>query len=449
MRDLIVLSLAALLAACGDSAPPPALRAATQGSLGAGAPLWDDPQNTPHPAFGFATLSSPPAATNLPEGWAPIPPRPLPASITALTHVAGAPSRVDTGAGIALFGSLAIVPGFGDPSHIVSVADPANPRRLGRIDEEGHRGAATIAYPDGRLLALFSTDEDIRVWEITDPRDPRPLRALRPAQGSHKVGVVPGTPIVYNAASAGGDNVESRARGVTEIFDLSDPDRPVHVQDFPNGYSCHHIHFWNRPERNRYRALCAGLEYTQIWDTADPRNPKIIVSIPVHHGVPGTPSAAVTPVVFSHTSILNRDGTVLVVGDENGGGGLPPGCVASAETPAATASVPVGAIWFYDVTDERNPLLLGWYSASRDPTVMSAFGTCTAHHGRLVPDPQRDLLAMAFYSAGVMVVDFTDPTHVRALAQFADSSNTWEVWYNQGYLFTGDLARGFDVLTFD
>ena len=30
--------------------------------------------------------------------------------------------------------------------------------------------------------------------------------------------------------------------------------------------------------------------------------------------------------------------------------------------------------------------------------------------------------------------------------QFQDHSNTWETWYDNGYLFTGDLSRGMDVL---
>jgi hypothetical protein len=59
---------------------------------------------------------------------------------------------------------------------------------------------------------------------------------------------------------------------------------------------------------------------------------------------------------------------------------------------------------------------------------------------------------MSFYGSGVLVIDFTAvrgegnqfPTVV---AQYADQSDTWETWYYQGYLFTGDLARGMDVLT--
>lgn len=460
-----------MLAGCGqrwgneDPASPEA-RADNTEKLFAGAALWDDPQNTPHPMFNWPTLSHPPQSKAAPQWWIPPPARALPQPISGLVHVAQVP-ELSSGAGIALFGRLAVVPGFGASSAIVDIGDPQHPEVLSYFNggqqtksagaKHGaagtHRGAATIAYPTGRLVTVISTDTHIDVWDITDPYTPHHLPSLRPTQGSHKVGVVPGTPIVYNAASAGGGTPQGNlgmGTGVTEIFDLTDPDHPVHVQDFPNGYSCHHVYFWNRPEQNKYRAICAGVEFTQIWDTADPRNPRVIVSLPFHSGVPGAPSAAVIPEAFSHYAGLNNDGTVLLVGDENGGGGLPPGCVASVSTPVGDPSTPIGAVWFYDVSTETSPLLLGWYSALNDPRVKDPLGSCTAHHGRLVPDPDgRDLLAMSFYGDGVILVDFSNPRLPHAVAQFADGSNTWETWYHNGYLFTGDLNRGMDVLTFN
>lgn len=411
--------------------------------------LWDDPQNMPHPAFGWPTLSAPADAIDAPAWWKPIPAAPLPETITGMTLVAEASSEAPSGAGIALFGSLAIVPGYGDQSYILDISDPTAPKQLSAFEPVAgaHRGAATIAYPDGRLVAVFSTGAGFEAFDITDPTKPEPLSQVEPTNGGHKIGVVPGTPIVYNANSRGGGSTAftaDRGEGVTEIYDLTDPAKPVLVQDFPNGFGCHHIFFWNAPDGSKQRALCAGIEFAQIWDVADPRNPVVITNVPIPAGNPMLPSLTPVPVVapFAHFSILNTAGNVLIVGDELGGGSLPPGCSA----PGA----PTGALWFYDVSDETNPTLLSWYSPGWHMEPDNVQASCTAHHGRLVPDPSgRDLLAMSFYGAGVVLVDFTDPTMPTMVDQIKGGSNTWETWYYNGYLFTGDLQRGMDVIGFE
>jgi hypothetical protein len=156
---------------------------------------------------------------------------------------------------------------------------------------------------------------------------------------------------------------------------------------------------------------------------------------------------------FSHSAGLNTDGTILYVGDENMGGGSPPGCAAGTSTPAGEAGTPVGATWFYDVSDEANPRLLGYFAPPRDAEHQVS-RSCTTHHGRIVPAEGRDLLAMSYYNDGVILIDFTPtmgeggPAIVpQVVGEFHDGTDTWETWYDQGYLFTGDLARGMDVFT--
>ena len=415
--------------------------------------LFDDPENAPHPKFGWPTLTAP-ASGAVPAWWAPIESAELPSPIAGLAHLTSV-EGITAGAGISLFGSLAIVPGYGDASWIVDITDPEAPVVLSEFEPAAgpHRGSAVIAYPDGRLVAVFATGAGFETWDITDPTAPQELAQVEPTQGGHKLGVVPGTPYVYNAASRGGGATgltPQSAMGVTEIYDLTDPAAPRHVQDFENGFSCHHIFFWNSAEKQR--AICAGIQFAQIWDTADPENPVVVTNVPMPHGDPRLPSLrARGPMPFAHFSILNQDGTVLIVGDELGGGSQPPGCtVALTQKPGPDITAPTGALWFYDVSDESSPSLLGWWSPGHHLDPMNAFASCTAHHGRIVPDPEgRDLLAMSFYGAGVVLLDFSDPRMAEALDQIYDGSNTWETWYYNGYLFTGDLNRGMDVLTFE
>ena len=460
------------------------------GTLFAGPALYEDPQNTPHPAYNWPTLSHPAVGPDVPRYWKPNNGTDLPLEVTGLVPIVQTPG-VTTGAGIALFGSLAVVPSYSTSinSSIVDISNPADPKVIGSFltQLDSHRGATIIAYPTGRLVTVIATGSGLDVWDITDPTAPRPLTPVNEnpdgsAFSSHKVGVVPGTPIVYNAGSAGGaengiagpEASTGAGVGVTEMFDFSDPENPERLPDFQNGYSCHHIYFWNNVTEGKYRSTCAGIEYSQIIDTTDPRHPEVIVSVPYGLGDPTFPSQSVFLLAFSHYTGLSRDGKVLLVGDESGGGLGPIGCVARVDTPAGAVSVPVGAVWFYDVSDESAPRYLGHVSASQmeragsyDPTGVDvdptdpvgtaegfAFGqaSCTAHHGRLIPVADGDILAMSFYGAGVLVIDFAPVRSEgaglpRVVAQYAGTgANVWETWYYNGHLYTGDMGRGMDII---
>src|SRR5687767_8425379 len=123
---LSILMVAAALSGCLDGtndSKDDAKELPIVSDLKAGPSLWNDPQNAPHPAFGFASLSAPPASENAPKWWKPIPEADLPKAITGISHLARSPEEVRSGAGIALFGSLAIVPGYGQNSAILDISD--------------------------------------------------------------------------------------------------------------------------------------------------------------------------------------------------------------------------------------------------------------------------------------------------------------------------------------
>lgn len=406
----------------------------------------DKPSLNPHPAYGWPTpynysgLTVPvPEAWTLPIGTG------LEPGATTLTHVATT-EGVGAGAGIFVFGHYVLASGNG-PGAIIDIANPEAPVKVADFNVS-IRDADLVMHPDGRLTAVMASNGFVHNWDITDPTDPIQLPDLE--AGSHNAAVVPGTPIVYNANSAGGNTgnvgplglVESPV-GVTEIFDVTNPDNPVRLPDFENGYGCHDITFHITEERQR--AYCAGIEMTQIWDISDPINPTVIVDIPVHHGVAGTPSTAVAPALFSHLAMVNHDASILIVGDESGGG-LANACDIDATLPGQTLAGPTGNLWFYDVSDEENPQLLSMLNPNNpilNPTEYSAPAGCTAHFGRIVGD--EDLLLMSFYGAGIVLIDFSVAVNPVIIDQVQNNANTWDVWEWQGYAYTGDLNKGVEV----
>ena len=392
-------------------------------------PLWLNPQYYPHPGFNFPTLTNPPQIITNP--WLkPIESKVLPTNIQGLTKV-GTVEGTARSSGMSVIGSLAILPS--SPTRLVDISNPAHTKILGEFNVSA-RGSDVIVYPDQRIVAVLATGgPSIVLADISDPTAPYEISRIQ-TRGTHKVDVVPGTPIIYNSANG-------------EIFDATDPANPVNSTSAMPA-TCHRTYFYNDPSRDMYRAYCAGYEFTHIWDTANPLAPTVIKSIPMWHANDDVAPSSVTPVTFSHFSIPNDDASVLIVGDEMGGGAAP-ACGVHASTPGRDASTPTGALWFYDIKDEKNPRFLSWISPRAHVVDNPGAGSCTAHHGRIVPDPTRDLLAMGFYSAGVVLVDFTDASMPRIIDQEAAGMRVWEAIYYNGYVFTGDMGHGIDTLGFE
>lgn len=408
------------------------------------AALWNDPQLFPHPAFGWPTLTHVPA--DAPAWWQPIPARELPATVKGLEHLANA-GEGGTGDGIAVFGRLAVSPG----GTVYDLTDPAEPVVLSKMEvQPSGRQATLIPYPDGRLVAAFATGSGyVPLWDVTDPTNPEEITAFKVPSGGHTIALVPGTPILYNANAVGSRYYPHEASGgqsivQVEIYDLTHPDDPVLVQEWKGAYGCHMVSFYIDAAHEKYRAYCAAVDATQIWDIEDPLAPKVLATVPMPHGrnpAPGYPILA----AVSHYVVVNKDATVMGVADEFLGG-AGPGCDAYARPMGRTVSGPAGNVYFYDISDERNPVLRGWLNPGAHFTYNNQGLSCTAHIGRMVPQEDRDLAAMSFYGGGLGLIDFTDPAN----PFFVDTwqqSRPMDVWFHNGYLVAGDAANGIDVLT--
>jgi hypothetical protein len=100
-------------------------------------------------------------------------------------------------------------------------------------------------------------------------------------------------------------------------------------------------------------------------------------------------------------------------------------------------------VWIYDISDPATPLLLSWVSPPLN--IGGSPIPCTAHFGDFVGEAP--VLAVGWYQAGILLLDFSNPLLPRFTDQWAvDGVNAWDVRYWDGHLFTGDIARGMDVL---
>ncbi len=299
---------------------------------------------------------------------------------------------------------------------------------------------------DGNQLGTFIVD-------VTDPTKPTTVSFFEIPQGSHNQTIHPSGDYLYNSNS---DLIVLGGTPEITIHNISDPAKPVKVQDFRYpfggpalGEESHDIFF----NGTGTRAYVASLGSTLILDTANPEDPKIISQF----YDPENSLVHQSDVV----SLPREDGTtrdLLVTTDEQAGAAANPNC-------------PGGGLHIYDITGdkERDPLENKqgtWFIPSVDNP---AGGTCTSHVLRMYPD--QGLMTIAWYTQGVRTLD------ISGLAEFDGNplavargkgvgitevgnfvfpdSDTWSVKTNRiesdGSMFAygNDIGRGFDVYRFD
>ncbi|MGB1698150.1 MAG: LVIVD repeat-containing protein [Thermoplasmatota archaeon] len=379
-----------------------------------------------------------------------------------------------TAAGMWAYGDYVFGSGLNQRIFIADVSDPANPVLVYHAPEDSEtsfaRDADLVHHEDGRItLALATQFDGVHFWDVTVPEEATFLARVVTDSANHNVAVLPGTTLVFNSQSGG----ESTTN---DLIDAADPSNPVILGTYGE-YGCHDISFFGGFGGEKFRAYCAGIDRTEVWNL-DGLNTSMagfgitvlgIVDFdddPTDSPVIGNPLFEAYPLrTLHHLAMVNEDASILIIGDEHNGGGTPGTCLLYDETTGA--STPLGALWFYDLSDETNPTLLSWFSpplvaptvppaldvpsdpATINPTnpagVLSNIPNCTAHFGTLVPGEEK--LVIGWYSAGVLLIDFSNPSSPTLLDQYMpEGTNPWDARVQDGYVFTGDIGRGMDVL---
>jgi hypothetical protein len=145
---------------------------------------------------------------------------------------------------------------------------------------------------------------------------------------------------------------------------------------------------------------------------------------------------------YWHSASFSNDGTKVVFTDE-WGGGLQPRC-------RATDPNKWGADAIFNLKDNK----LSLASYYKMPAAQTETENCVAHNGSLVPIPGRDIEVQAWYQGGISVVDFTDAAHPYEIGYFdrgpIDAKTVilggdWSAYWYNGYIYGSEIARGLDV----
>ena len=145
---------------------------------------------------------------------------------------------------------------------------------------------------------------------------------------------------------------------------------------------------------------------------------------------------------YWHSATFSNDGTKVVFTDE-WGGGLGARC-------RPNDPDDWGADAIFHLQDDT----LTFQHYYKLPAAQGDTENCVAHNGSLVPVPGRDIEVQAWYQGGVSVMDFTDSKHPYEIAYFDRGpidpkmlvlGGDWSAYWYNGYIYGSEIARGLDV----
>jgi len=189
---------------------------------------------------------------------------------------------------------------------------------------------------------------------------------------------------------------------------------------------CHDITVY--PEIGLAAGACSGNGI--LLDIKDPANPKRIEAV-------NDPNYA-----YWHSASFSNDGKKVVYTDEWGGG---MGARCRATDPN---------VWGADAIFNLNNGKLTFANYYKLPAAQTDSENCVAHNGSLVPVPGRDLKIQAWYQGGISLMDFTDAAHPMEIAYFDRGpidpnmvvlGGSWSAYWYNGRIYSSEIARGLDI----
>jgi hypothetical protein len=145
---------------------------------------------------------------------------------------------------------------------------------------------------------------------------------------------------------------------------------------------------------------------------------------------------------YWHSASFSNDGSKVVFTDEWGGG---LGARCRQNDPNKW-----GADAIFRLKDDK----LSFANYYKLPAAQTDSENCVAHNGSLIPVPGRDIEVQAWYQGGVSVMDFTDPAQPFEIAYFDRGpidpkvlvlGGEWSAYWYNGYIYGSEIARGLDV----
>jgi hypothetical protein len=294
--------------------------------------------------------------------------------------------------------------------------------------------------------------EGVKVFDISDKRNPRYVKDVRTDCGSHTHTLVPdkrGKDVYLYVSSyfpaAEFPNCQPPHDKISIVkVPRKDPAKAAIVATpvlFPDGGNdntgglapttgCHDITVY--AEKNLAAGACMGDGI--LMDISDREKPRVL------HTVQDNANFA-----FWHSATFNNRASKVVFTDELGGG---------VGATCNTATGPThGANGIYDIEGKGDKRRLVFRSYYKIPRPQGETENCVAHNGSLIPVRGRDVMVQAWYQGGMSVWDFTDSRRPKDIGFWergplpnGDFGGAWSTYYYNGHIYSSDIQKGLDVV---
>ena len=324
---------------------------------------------------------------------------------------------------------------------ILDVTDPANPKYLKHLPGlEGHYeegGAQMVRVCDGHslpkgdpaktyMLRVFGGKAH-EIWDVSDPANPGLLTRLESGRDTHKNWWECDTGIAYLVSGISG----WRVRRMTQVYDLSDPAKPVHIRDFgipgqepgSSGTPPTELHggISTGPRGNRiyfgYGTNKGGV--LQIVDREKllkgPKEPT-----PDNLRAPVIGELQMSPLVGAHTVFpLGKIRIPEFAGDKFGAERDMVMIVDESLVNECGSGETRQMVWFVDATIEKQPMVVSNYTPAAG-NFCERGGRFGAHSSNesMAPVFYGKLAFVTFFNAGVRAIDIRNPYRPREVGYF-------------------------------